>query len=649
MNKWIQTKLGDIVSDGGGVIQTGPFGSQLHASDYVEKGIPCIMPINLKDNRIILDAIANISPADASRLSKHLVEEDDIIYSRRGDITKKALITKEEVGFFCGTGCLLIRPGSKINSKFLLYVLEKPENISWLKNHAVGITMPNINTKILSSIPLDLPPRNYQDKVATVLGVLDAKIQLNNRINTELEQMAQMLYNYWFVQFDFPNAQGKPYKSSAGKMLYNEELKRVIPAGWGLKKLGDFVSSINTGLNPRDHFKLGDGQNYYITIKNIEYGRIIINSSCDKINDDALARIQQRSRLEKGDILFTSIEPVGKTFLLLENPKNWNINESVFSFKPDYNVVTSEYLFMLLSSEEVKLKCKNASTGSIHKGIRITPLKEFTFAYPPIETINSFTKLISPILEKINLAQKQNQQLSSLRDWLLPMLMNGQVKVGSSDMSTKEGASIVAEPVGKIVPLAIPANKKGFAKQVLAGKIVSKFIDDQSFTDIKFQKVQFLAEHIVEADLNLNYYCQAAGPYDNKFMHTIYNDFHKQKWFDFKNKRFIPLEKKEKIEDYYRGYFAPVQKQLNKLFNLLYPTSEAEAEIIATLYAVWNNRIIEGRTTGDGELIKEFYQWSDRKQQYTKGQVTTGLKWLRKHQMEPKGFGKLIKKAKAKS
>ncbi len=648
MNKWVQAKLGDIVLSGGGVIQTGPFGSQLHASDYVEEGIPCIMPINLKDNRVNLDAIAHISPADASRLSKHLVQENDIVYGRRGDITKKAFITKNEEGFFCGTGCLLIRPGSKINPKFLLYVLEKPENISWLKNHAVGITMPNLNTNILSSIPLNLPPKNYQDDIATVLGVIDAKIDLNSRINTELEQMVKTLYDYWFVQFDFPDIEGNPYKSSGGKMVYNKELKRKMPESWKIERIDD-LGTIVGGSTPSKAIEGNFSQDGvpWITPKDLSMNignKFITKGELDVSNKGL--KEASLNILPAKSVLMSSRAPVG---YLAINRVDCTTNQGFKSIicNKEYSC---EYVFYLLKQYMPVIEAN--ATGSTFKEISATVFKSINIIKPNKRVVDEFVKKIKSIFEKQNNLEQQNQQLASLRDWLLPMLMNGQVNVTSSGMSTKENTSMAAEPqtaYEKTAQLTIPTSKKGFAKQVLAGKIVSKFIDDPNFTDIKFQKIQFLAEHIIEADLNLNYYCQAAGPYDNKFMHTIYNEFQKLKWFDFKNKRFIPLEKKEKIEEYYQGYFAPAQNQLNKLFNLLYHSSEAEAEIFATLYAVWNDRIIERRATTDEELMNDFYLWSDRKQRYTKEQVATGVQWLKKYQMEPKGFGKLIKKAKPKS
>lgn len=340
------------------------------------------------------------------------------------------ILDEEEVAYG-SSEFIVLRENEYSDKKFVYYLARSP----WFRERAISCMegtsgRKRVNEGALKRQEILVPPtKKEQQKIAAVLSALDDKIELNNKINAELEVMAKTLYDYWFVQFDFPNEEGKPYKSSGGKMVYNSILKREIPEGWEVRRFGDLVRSINTGLNPRDHFKLGNGDNFYITIKNIEYGIIKFDNSCDKVDNDSLERIQKRSNLEKGDILFTSIEPVGKTYLLHENPLNWNINESVFSLKPNLQLLTSEYLFMLASGDEMKFKCKNSSTGSIHKGIRITPLKEFSFCHPPFYLIEEFTKKIKPILSKMDLNQRQNQELAQLRDWLLPMLMNGQISV----------------------------------------------------------------------------------------------------------------------------------------------------------------------------------------------------------------------------
>ena len=214
-------------------------------------------------------------------------------------------------------------------------------------------------------------------------------------------------------------------------MVWNDELKRNIPEGWECLFLKKIIRKISTGLNPRKNFVLGNGENYYVTIKNIDDGKIFLNDKCDKIDDEALQIVEKRSDLQIGDILFTSIEPVGVTYLIQEKPENWNINESVFSLRPNYNFVTSEYAYLLLSAAEIKAFTKNVSAGSIHKGVRIGVLNSFKVPYGNKNIILKFSEVVKPIIERVNIINKENQILSELRDWLLPMLMNGQVNVNS--------------------------------------------------------------------------------------------------------------------------------------------------------------------------------------------------------------------------
>src|SRR5207249_2893431 len=145
---------------GGGVIQTGPFGSELHASDYVSVGIPSIMPTNIGENRIITEGIARITPEDAARLSRYLVRSGDIVYSRRGDIERRALIRDQENGWLCGTGCLMVRLGddSGVDPVYASYYLSHSAVRQWLVQQAVGDTMPNLNISIMQALPFVVPP-----------------------------------------------------------------------------------------------------------------------------------------------------------------------------------------------------------------------------------------------------------------------------------------------------------------------------------------------------------------------------------------------------------------------------------------------------------------------------------------------------------
>ena len=420
MSKWRQTTLGKVLISGGGKIQTGPFGSQLHASDYVADGIPCIMPANMKSNRVDLSAIAYISEKDAKRLSKHLVKAGDILYSRRGDVTQKALIREAEAGYFCGTGCLLVRPGDAIDPEFLTYHLSTPTNQDWIVKQAVGATMPNLNTAILSAVPLNLPPnKDIQRRTAAILSALDAKIDCNNRINAELEAMAKTLYDYWFVQFDFPDANGKPYKSSGGKMVYNATLKREIPLGWEATTLASVTPISNDSLNPAD-FPQKEFKHFSIpvfdatTTYRVECG--------DSIGSNKFTVLGT-------DLLVSKLNPwFSRVIYAMDEVDQICSTELVVWRCPTENL--KNFLYLIATSPQFISHCVQSATGTSNSHKRVNPAVMMRFNLPySAEVAEGLGGRISPIVKKLIINRQENQRLAQLRDWLLPLLMNGQVTV----------------------------------------------------------------------------------------------------------------------------------------------------------------------------------------------------------------------------
>ena len=156
---WSWLPLAEICRRGGGDIQTGPFGSQLHAAAYVSAGVPSIRPQNISHDRVCTDGIAHLSPTDAERLSRYLLQPGDIVYSRRGDVERRALITERENGWLCGTDCLRVRFGrGVVDPQFASYFLSHPASREWVVRHAVGATMPNLNTSIFRAWFVDFEP-----------------------------------------------------------------------------------------------------------------------------------------------------------------------------------------------------------------------------------------------------------------------------------------------------------------------------------------------------------------------------------------------------------------------------------------------------------------------------------------------------------
>jgi type I restriction enzyme S subunit len=425
MSNQINSTLGDLVKAGGGIIHTGPFGSQLHAEDYVAQGIPCIMPANMRDNRVDLSNISFISDEDAQRLSKYLVKEGDIVYSRRGNVTLKALIRKNEAGYFCGTGCLLLRPGNLLDSDYLTYYLSTPKIQSWIISQAIGATMPNLNTGILSRIPFSGPEKSVQKKISSALRAIDDKLEINNRINAELEAMAKTLYDYWFVQFDFPDANGKPYKTSGGKMEYNTTLKREIPAGWAsgtLEDLGQIVGGSTPTTSRPENF----------TTNGTPW--ITPNDLSDNQNNKFISRGAQDVSVEgiksaslktypAGTVLLSSRAPIGYMAIARNE---LTTNQGFKSFIPS-KIYSTEYVYYAVKNS-LPVIMQNAS-GSTFKEVSGAVLKSIEVMLPAFSIADNFTKTVAEIFSRQDKLEQENQQLTALRDWLLPLLMNGQIMV----------------------------------------------------------------------------------------------------------------------------------------------------------------------------------------------------------------------------
>lgn len=257
-------------------------------------------------------------------------------------------------------------------------------------------------------------------------GAAYAKISINTAINDNLQQQLRLMYDYWFTQFDFPDMNGNPYKSSGGLMVWNEQLNQEIPSGWRVGTVRDCVDRIATGLNPRDNFTLGQGSIKYLTVKNLTSSGAIDFSNCDTVNESARSIIHRRSDVRSGDILFASIAPLGRCHLIQEEPKGWDINESIFSVRPNLDTTSAELLYAYFTSEAFVKGATYSSTGSVFKGIRINTLLDSQMLIPPLSVSRDFSDIVRRLLLQTNINMNESEQLTKLRDWLLPMLMNGQ-------------------------------------------------------------------------------------------------------------------------------------------------------------------------------------------------------------------------------
>ena len=294
-------------------------------------------------------------------------------------------------------------------------------------NNAFMTLRASFNEDIFTFLDVYLPDYDEQVRIGDMLYNIECKIQKNKEINDYLEEMAKTIYDYWFVQFDFPNENGKPYKSSGGKMVNSNG--HIIPESWTFCKVQDIISNICTGLNPRDNFKLGTGDIKYITVKNLTPNGTLDFTGCDTIDESARTIVHNRSDIQIGDILFASIAPLGRCYLIQSEPTDWDINESVFSIRANTDIITPAFLYLYFMSDAFIKHATSSSTGSIFKGIRKNTLLETELCVPPLSVILKFEERLASIFPLKSKNYEEIQRLSNLRDWLLPMLMNGQATI----------------------------------------------------------------------------------------------------------------------------------------------------------------------------------------------------------------------------
>ena len=398
-------------------------------------GSPFVSFSTVFNNYFLLDALPDLMDTSIKEQETYSIKKGDILITRTSETIDELAMSCVAVkdypratysGF---TKRLRPKTAGIAYHKYLAFYLRSQLFRKAVTNNAFMTLRASFNEDIFSFLNLYLPEYKEQVKIGDMLYSMEQKIQLNKRICAELEAMAKTLYNYWFTQFDFPDENGKPYRSSGGEMVWNDQLKRKIPKGWDVRPLSHVISSINTGLNPRDNFILGNGDIQYLTVKNLTTSGTIDFSGCDTVDEQAREIIHKRSDVSVGDILFASIAPLGRCYLIQNPPEKWDINESVFSIRRNASRVTSEFLYMYFMSDTFIKAATSSSTGSIFKGIRINTLLDIAAVIPPKDIVAAFTTQVKTLLALKEQKGTENRELTKLCDWLLPMLMNGQATV----------------------------------------------------------------------------------------------------------------------------------------------------------------------------------------------------------------------------
>ena len=381
--KWEKVKLGDIAT----CIQPGPFGSQLHNSDYSKEGTPIIMPKDIVGGAIVHSGLLKVSEEHVKRLSRHQVYEGNLMVARKGDVRKCAYITANENGWVTGSDCLkVVLDESKCYPKFIYYQLRSEHIGRWLEKVSIGATMPSLNTGLLSGIEMVLPPIEIQKQIAGILSVYDDLIENNQKQIKLLEEVAQRLYKEWFVDLHFPGHE-------------NTKIVDGVPEGWSRGLLKELIS-VNYG---KDHKKAPDDGNIPV------YGSGGLMRKCNKSLFSGEAVLIPR----KGSL--NNIMYVDETF--------WTVDTMFYATMKQPHTAVFVYFFVKA------FDMYSMNIGAAVPSMTAKILEAMDVVIPDKETMEKFDKYAKVYFNKIKTLQGQNEQLKTARDLQLPKLMNGEVEV----------------------------------------------------------------------------------------------------------------------------------------------------------------------------------------------------------------------------
>ena len=372
---------------------------------------------NVRQNSFDFSNLDFITKEKDNLLRNGKLQRDDIVLTTRGTVGNVALYS-QEVPFSnirINSGMVIIRVNKNFWHPYFVYLFFQSHLFKKQISRLIsGSAQPQLPISILETVSIPQLTLDEQKEIIFNIKSIDQKIQINNQINQELEAMAKTLYDYWFVQFDFPDQNGKPYKSSGGKMVYNPELKREIPEGWGVEKLEN-IANITMGQSPK-------GSSY----NEAGEGIMFFQGSTDFGWRFPVARqyTTEPSRIaEEDDILLSVRAPVG-TLNIADTRCCIGRGLAAINSK----VGANSYIFNVMQDFKKLFDMIN-SVGTTFGSITKDDLYSLQLVYPPTELLMEFDQLVKSFDREIKNRSRQNQELNQLRDWLLPMLMNGQVKV----------------------------------------------------------------------------------------------------------------------------------------------------------------------------------------------------------------------------
>lgn len=379
-------------------IQTGPFGSQLHKEDYVDVGTPIVTVEHLGKRIFTEQNLPHVSEQDRNRLCKYVLQTGDIVFSRVGSVDRCSFVDLEHDGWMFSGRCLRVRPTKEINSLYLYYFFCLERTKQFVRNIAVGATMPSINTKLLGEVEIALPPIDAQVRIASLLSAVDTKIEMNEKINDNLELQAQAFFQESFIDNVDP-------EWAIGTI---SDLGTVVGGSTPSKSKPEYYTE--TGIA-------------WITPKDLSINKSKFISRGENDITELGLKNSSATIMPEGTVLFSSRAPIG--YIAIAAGKV-TTNQGFKSIIPKPEIGTAFVYYFLKHNLPI---IEGMASGSTFKEVSGSIMKSVPAVIPDTDTIVRFNDLCAPIFAQQRILEKQNQSLAALRDNLLPKLMFSEIDV----------------------------------------------------------------------------------------------------------------------------------------------------------------------------------------------------------------------------
>ena len=582
--------VGEVAAPSRNALVGGPFGSDLVSRDYVVEGVPVIRGVNMGNGRWIGGDFVCVTQQKADSLSANCAKPGDLVFTQRGTLGQVALVPKGRANRYLisQSQMKLTADPEKADSLYLYYVFTGAEQQEYIRQNAIQTGVPHTNLGILRRTPLDLPSLAEQRAIAAVLGALDDKIELNQRMNATLEATVRTLFQSWFVDFDpvRANLDGRqpPGLDAATAALFPDTFEESavghVPAGWRVAPVGEVVACVGgaTPSTAESRFWEG-GVHHWTTPKDFSSLKapILIDTE-RRLTDAGVSKISS-GLLPVGTVLLSSRAPVGYLALAAIPVA---INQGFIGMK--CNERASNY-FMLNWCQSNMAEIEGRATGTTFAEISKQNFRPIPLVLPSREIMAVFTDTVAPFYDRITANLYESRTLAALRDGLLPRLLSGEVRVPVAD------AIVLEHSVSNVVPFpeVAPPKKANdeFVEAVVIARLVKLLANPEyPLGRFRYNKLAYLAHRKVEDDTTKHYLKKAAGPYSPWAKYSGPEAIAKRNGYVREvtingRKGFLPADKIEKIEPYVAKY--AVCAAVDWVAGLLRYRKNDDLELLATV------------------------------------------------------------------